>query len=143
MIQYPMQFFVSAQCESGLLGTWKAKSAENRESINAIPPEFGGPGGGYSPEDYFALAILNCYMATFKVFAQNSKIEFDQLETKGTLTIDKDENGFPWMKHFALSVKITGAKDKERMQRLAEKTLKGCLVHNSVKTQIVADIEIA
>lgn len=136
MNQYPMHFQVSGFAEAGMEKTWKATSAENRESTQAIPPEFGGPGGGFSPEDLFALALLNCFIATFKVFAQNSKIQYKSIETKGSLTVDKGEHGQPWMKYFLLEASINGAADIERTRRLAEKASKSCLVHHSVKTQI-------
>ena len=43
--------------------------------VTTIPSEFEGPGGGYSPEDFYALALLNCFGATFKVIDIIFKVE--------------------------------------------------------------------
>jgi uncharacterized OsmC-like protein len=100
----------------------------------AIPPEFEGPGGGYSPEDIYAFALMNCFIATFKVIAEKSKLVYEGLEASGTLTVDRGDTGAPWMKDFALRVELTGAADPERARRLLEKTSQSCMILNSVKT---------
>ena len=100
----------------------------------AIPPEFEGPGGGYSPEDIYAFALMNCFIATFKVISEKSKLSYQGIQASGTLTVDRNETGVPWMKEFSLKVEITGAEDPERTRRLLEKTSQSCMILNSVKT---------
>ena len=79
MVQYPLKFSVTAEGVSGMDSTWVTQvpsneADESRSLTAAIPPEFQGPGGGYSPEDFYALALLNCFMATFRVIASKSQL---------------------------------------------------------------------
>ncbi len=139
MVQYPLKFSVSAEGASGIDSTWMTQvpgsgPGELRELKGAIPPEFQGPGGGYSPEDFYALALLNCFMATFRVIAAKSQLVYQSIRLKGELVVDRDEKGAPWMKHFTLNAAVSGAVDPERAKRLLEKASQSCLILNSVKT---------
>ena len=145
MIQYPMRFSYSALGTSGVNAGWTAMSPENRESPCAVPPEFEGPGGGYSPEDFFGLALLNCFVATFKVIAEKSRVEFLKVIAHGTLLVDRDDHGRPWMKEFQILAQISPGPggDAERIRRVFAKTSESCLVANSVKTEVKFSVEIA
>jgi len=140
MIHYPLTFKVSANAPSGIQNSWITRApsvggAGGDSVVMAIPPEFEGPGGGYSPEDIYAFALMNCFIATFKVIAEKSKLPFEGLQTSGTLTVDRNESGVPWMKAFHLRVELSGAPDVERAKRLLEKTSQSCMILNSVKTE--------
>jgi organic hydroperoxide reductase OsmC/OhrA len=136
MIQYPMHFTVQSKAKSGIQSIWDSSTPTVPTSLElSIPPEFSGPGGGYSPEDIYAMALANCFVATFKVFAEKSKIEFGDLTASGTLTVDRNESGVPWMKAFHLKVELNGVNDSERARRLLEKTSQSCMILNSVKTE--------
>ena len=139
MIRYPMTFDVQSEAQPGIQSTWKAGPHSTNQDLDAftvaIPPEFEGPGGGYSPEDFYALALANCFIATFKVFAEKSKISFSSLVGEGKLTVDRDDKSAPWMKSFHLKVSLFGVVDPERTLRLLEKTASSCMILNSVKTE--------
>ncbi len=136
MIQYPMQFRVKSTGTSGIQTPWETQAEAFEMKVPlAVPPEFGGPGSGLSPEDLYAFALANCFVATFKVIAEKSKLEFSDLSAEGELTLDRNESGVPWMKAFHLKVSLTGAKDPERALRLLEKTSQSCMILNSVKTE--------
>ncbi|MBL7716336.1 MAG: OsmC family protein [Bdellovibrionales bacterium] len=134
MIQYPLHFSVSGQASSGMGSPWDT-SVPSGKLTAAIPPEFNGPGGGYSPEDFFALAAINCFIATFKVIAEKSKLQFESLSADGRLTVDRNDSGVPMMKFFSVKATIQGVTDRERALRLLEKTSQSCLVMNSIKTE--------
>ncbi|EKE07986.1 MAG: hypothetical protein ACD_17C00407G0001, partial [uncultured bacterium] len=53
MIKFPMKFQVQAQAGAGSHTKWDAQTEHLAPISCAIPPEFMGPGGGYSPEDLF------------------------------------------------------------------------------------------
>ena len=92
MIQYPMKFDVSSVADPGITQVWNSEYSPSEGDpvrvVVAVPPEFEGPGGGFSPEDFFALALANCFVATFKVIAEKSKLIFQKLDCKGTLTVE-------------------------------------------------------
>jgi organic hydroperoxide reductase OsmC/OhrA len=137
MIQYPLSFPVKVEAAGGIQNGWTSTASQGSELPCAIPPEFEGPGRGYSPEDYFALAIANCFVATFKVIAEKSKVGFEKIQVNGVLTADRNESGQPFMKSMKLEVQLdAGGGDPERLRRILEKTSQSCLVIHSVKTEV-------
>jgi len=135
MINYPLSFSVSADSPTEGEKKWKTDTGTTPPLTVAIPPEFDGPGGGYSPEDLYAFSLLNCFMATFKVVAERSKLHYGSIHLNGELTVDRNEMGVPWMKHFRLRARLMGAEDPVRAERILEKTSASCLILNSVKTE--------
>ena len=136
MMTYPMFFKVSAEAPSGIQTTWSSESIQYPQKTSvAIPPEFSGPGGGFSPEDIYAMALTNCFVATFKVFAEKSRLQFKDIKIQSTLSVDRNEKGQPWMAKVALNIELTGVTQKENAQRILEKTSQGCMILNSVLTE--------
>jgi organic hydroperoxide reductase OsmC/OhrA len=50
----------------------------------ASPPEFGGPGGEWSPEHLFVAAISSCLMTTFQAIAAMSGVEVVSYRDRAT-----------------------------------------------------------
>ncbi len=142
MIQYPLTFDVHAKSSSGIQTTWTAQAMDYKVPV-AIPPEFQGPGGGMSPEDLYALALTNCFIATFKVFAEKSRLSFNDVGVKARLEVDRNEKGHPWMARVHLKVHLTGVQQQEAAQRILDKTAQGCMILNSVNTQKTFEFEIS
>lgn len=136
MMKYPMKFAVSSESPAGMQSAWltKANSFDNQVPV-AIPPEFEGPGNGFSPEDLYAMALQNCFVATFKVFAEKSKLQYENIKADSVLEVDRDESGRPWMARIHLHVTLKGASQTETAQRILDKTSQSCMILNSVKTQ--------
>ncbi len=141
MIKYPISFFATAESESGIQSQWTIES-QNIETKCAVPPEFEGPGGAFSPEDLFAQALTNCFVATFKVYAEKSKVHFSNLSVRAELVADMNESKKPVMKDCILHVKITGCENVERIKTLAQKAFSSGFIINSVKTQMKMDLEV-
>lgn len=136
MLTYPMLFKVSAEATSGIQATWHSESVQYPEkTAMAIPPEFSGPGGGFSPEDIYAMALTNCFVATFKVFAEKSRLQYSAIKIQSILSVDRNEKGHPWMAKVALNIELSGVIQKENAQRILEKTSQGCMILNSVLTE--------
>jgi len=133
MIQYPLHFKASAQANTGLMGLWSAQCSDATLSC-AVPKEFEGPGGALSPEDLFAQALTNCFIATFQVFAHHSKLTFEGLEVDSSLVVDKVD-GKPVMKEIHFQVSLAGASNKDRAQLLVKKAMESGFVLNSVTTK--------
>ena len=144
MIQYPMSFKVSSEAKSGIAQNWETRAESMHAPIEmAIPPEFSGPGGGFSPEDIYAAALANCFVATFKVFAEKSRIGFEVLTVNATLTVDRNESGVPWMKSVHLAISLEQASDQDRARHLLEKTSQSCMILNSVKTEKTFEFRVS
>lgn len=135
MVKFPMKFEVIAAASSGMGTPWTSQTDQFPPIPCAVPAEFMGPGGAYSPEDLFALSILNCIIATFKVYAEKGKVSFKTIKGKAQLTVDKlvDQPGFG-MTHIDIALDIENASDPERVRHVLEHAIKDCAVSNSIKT---------
>lgn len=129
------QFTVNAQASSGINTLWTASGAETGTLSMAIPPQFQGPGGAASPEDLYALAILNCFIATFKVIAEKSKFPFGEISGTATITSGKNEKGKLYIPTVAMKIHVTGINDEEKAKRLLGMAGDNCLIMNSVNTE--------
>lgn len=135
MLKYPMPFQVMADASSGIAATWNTRAESTSQTLPvAIPPEFSGPGGGLSPEDLYAMALQNCFVATFKVFAEKSKLIYRSLAANGCLEVDRNEDGRPWMARFHLIIVLRGVSQVENARRILEKASESCMILNSVNT---------
>ena len=142
MIQYPISFSAKAHSPSGIQNNWQF-SSQSIDGQCAIPSEFEGPGGALSPEDLFAQALTNCFVATFKVYAEKSKLSFGEVRVETELIVDTDTNNKPVMKTCNLKAAITGCERPDRVRAIAEKAFQSGFVINSVKTELHLDLEVS
>lgn len=142
MIQYPLFFKAHAEAGTGTRTPWTVRCGD-QSALCSVPAEFAGGGGGFSPEDLYLQALSNCFLATLKVYAEASKIEFQRISLESTLTVDKNDQGQPWMKEADFRVFIEGASKPDRLRTLVEKTIRGGFILNSVKTQLNWSVDIA
>lgn len=135
MIKFPMKFEMSASSGPGAGTEWKGQAGNHPPICCSIPPEFMGPGNGYSPEDLFGLALLNCLIATFKVYTEKGGASFREIRGKVILTIDRipGESGFA-MTQADVSFDISGASDPEKIKKFLDAAIRDCAVSNSIKT---------
>ncbi len=141
MIQYPLEFLSETVAMNGTKSNWTTKS-QFEESQVSIPPEFMGPGGALSPEDLFNHALANCFVATFKVYAENSRLTFEDVSVSSKLVVDLDESKRPVMKEFFLSAKIKNPSNPDKALLLAKKASDSGFILNSVKTKCHFDFKI-
>ena len=135
MINYPVSFFAESTAPSGLKTSWDVRSSDF-EAVCSVPKEFEGNGGSFSPEDFFLLSLQNCFVATFKVYAEYPKLNFDRLDVHGELIVDKDDNQKPMMKIVNLKIAIHNVSDQKKAALLAKKTIENGFILQSVKTEI-------
>jgi len=105
----------------------------------ATPPQFPkGMEGIWSPEHLFVAAINTCLMTTFLAIAENSKLDFVNFSSKGSGKLEMVEGKYI-MSEVTLEpvVSIEHSKDKERAERVLQKSELNCLISNSVKSKIV------
>lgn len=141
MSAFPKTFTVESTGPAGVSTLWinQLTGKECTPLTMAIPPEFEGPGGTYSPEDLYALSLMNCYLATFKYIAEKSKLNYTNISGQATLSVDLGENKAPWMERVAVRISLEGCEQKERGLALLIKTKAHCMIINSVKTKVEFD----
>ncbi len=134
-MKFPLNFSVQAQAKEKVDTPWECKASSLPPILCSIPPEFGGPGRGYSPEDLFALALINCVIATFKVYAEKSSITYEKIFVEADLTVDKNPSeNFLMMSHIDIKINISGTQDTEKTKTVLDKAIKECAIGNSIKT---------
>jgi organic hydroperoxide reductase OsmC/OhrA len=136
MIKYPLYFQAVTSSASGIDRNWSSSASDLQSIECAIPQEFGGPGQGYSPEDLMIMAVINCFVATFKVFAQKSSLEFLQIQAKGILEINRTSIGTVGITSLKLDVNLQGASDTLKAKTILEETRKNCLMGNALKITV-------
>ncbi len=141
MNQYPLVFKAEAHSISGVQSSWTMNSY-SKETSCAIPPEFKGPGNGFSPEDLFAQALTNCLIGTFKVYAENSKLTFDQIKIQTELSVDTNESRKVCMKKCHLEIQLINPSSPEKALLLIKKSFESGFILNSVKTELTYNLVI-
>jgi uncharacterized OsmC-like protein len=143
-MQFPINFKVSAKAKKGISSYWNSKSDETSDEINCcIPKEFGGPGKAYSPEDFFALAVLNCIIATFVVYAEHANLSFNEFDSDAVAIMEKHSDNYLFISHLKIRINITESSNKEKIKALLDKAIKDCAISNSVKCGKTYDINIS
>jgi organic hydroperoxide reductase OsmC/OhrA len=141
MIHYPLEFIAKARATCGIANSWNAQSQAASLKV-AVPPEFEGPGGALSPEDLYAQALTNCFVATYTVLAQNSRVTYSALDVESRLVVDRDEASRPVMREIHLRITLVGVNDSQRATRLVDKALQSGFILNSVKTKITHELTV-
>jgi len=109
----------------------------------SAPPEFGGEPGFWTPEHFLLAAVSSCFVATFRAVATASKLEFQGIEVAVDGVIEKESGGFRFTKVSLKPVVIVYAEaERERAQRLLEKTEKLCLVTRSLSSTVEVEPKV-
>jgi organic hydroperoxide reductase OsmC/OhrA len=105
----------------------------------ATPPEFPkGIPGIWSPEHLFTASVSSCLMTTFLAIAENSKLEFESFNCKSKGKLEKVDGRY-LMTQVTLEPKVVilNEKDRDRAERVLEKSEKACLISNSIKSEVL------
>jgi organic hydroperoxide reductase OsmC/OhrA len=134
MPKFPLKFEVTAKATSGIGKSWTIQEG-SQEPVNcAIPPDFHGPGGAYSPEGLFGAAITSCIIAVFKVLTDKSNISFATVDGKAMMTMDFiTEDYILSITEVDFIFDITGASDIDKAKSLMGEAIKTCPISNSIK----------
>ena len=104
----------------------------------ATPPEFPkGIPSIWSPEHLFTAAVSSCLMTTFLSVAENSKLPFVSFSCKSKGKLEQVDGKF-MMSEIILEPTLTIAdeKDRERAEKVLQKSEAACLISNSVKSKV-------
>ena len=123
-------------------------SPELSQSVEiATPPQFPkGLEDIWSPEHLFTAAVSSCLMTTFLAIAENSKLDFVNFECSSKGKLEQVEGKF-LMTEVILEpvVTIKNESDREKAERVLQKSEANCLISNSVKSKItmISEIKLA
>ncbi len=137
-------FYYSTELKWSERRTGKLSSEGMPEITVATPPEFpGGVPNIWSPEHLFVASANICLMTTFLAIAENSKLNFISYSAGGKGKVEKVDGKF-FVTQIELTPKILVANehDKERAERIIEKSEKACLISRSMISEIILKPEI-
>lgn len=121
---------------SGATGEVRLSSADVAELPSNSPPEFGGPGGVWSPETLLCAAVADCFILTFRAVARASKFDWTALDCRVEGVLERVDNVTRFTRfttHATLTV--PAAADESKARLLLDKSEHGCLVANSLTAQ--------
>ena len=124
-------------------GEMSSPELSNKIEI-ATPPQFPkGVEGIWSPEHLFTSAVASCLMTTFLSIAENSKLEFDGFTCKSSGKLEQVDGKF-LMTEVILepTVTIVNESDREKAERVLQKSEQHCLISNSIKSKITMNTNI-
>lgn len=133
MVQFPLHFEIEATAKEGIGQTWETKIKDSPPVKATIPVEFGGPGDGYSPEDFFAMGVLNCIIATFKVYCEKGSLHFENLTSSAKATMGKHPTEHCLcITEIEISINVEGSSDADKVKKTLEHSIKECAISNSI-----------
>ena len=110
----------------------------------ATPPEFPkGMPNIWSPEHLYTASVSSCLMTTFLAIAENSKLDFSGFSCKSKGVLERVDGKY-LMTEIILepTVTIKDEKDRERAERIVQKSEAACLISNSIKSKISMNVTI-
>ena len=118
-------------------GEMSSPELENKLEV-ATPPQFPkGMEGIWSPEHLLTAAVNSCFMTTFLAVAENSKLDFLEFSCSAKGKLEQVEGKF-LMTEVLLEpiLRITKEADKEKAERILQKSEAACLISNSIKSKV-------
>jgi len=135
-------YTVDVTTTEGLQGESVPRDVE-RSVPFAAPPEFGGPGGRWTPEHFLAAAVNSCVALTFLSAAQQSKLTVASYESSATATMDKTADGLRITTvELRPRIKVTSESDRERAEKMIRKAESFCPISNSLTAEVKLEANI-
>ncbi|MGK2924321.1 MAG: OsmC family protein [Lysobacterales bacterium] len=141
MQDYPHRYRAAAQGSTeGVIDT----GSPGLESIATMaPPEFGGPGGKWSPETMLVASVANCFVLTFRAVARASGFAWNSLicEVDGVLDRVDGQTRFTEF-HIDVTLDLPAGGDAHKAHRLCEKSEQVCLITNSLTGKKILNVAV-
>jgi organic hydroperoxide reductase OsmC/OhrA len=141
-MNFPHHYRVAASAKpSGPVGL----SCNGRPDIESgPPPEFGGTGQQWSPEDLLVGAVADCFVLSFRAVAAASKFEWNSLDCQVTGTLSKVERAVMFTElQIVARLAVPAGADHERAKRLLEKAEQTCFITNSLKAPAHLELHLS
>jgi organic hydroperoxide reductase OsmC/OhrA len=123
----------------------QAKAREKPALTVATPPEFGGPGGVWSPEELFVAAVETCLMSTLLYFTDRFELPLRSYTSSSKGVVERTLEGLRFTGidvaiHIAFSSEEVA--DKASALHLRQKLEKYCPVSASLDCPVRLTLEV-
>ena len=132
MQPYPHSYVAAAAADSGGNVTVTSPQLPNIET--QTPPQFGGPGGMWSPETLLCASVADCFILTFRALTRAARLEWFHLECRVEGVLERAERLLQFTRYttFATLTVPTGT-DAVKARELLERAEHSCLIANSLR----------
>jgi organic hydroperoxide reductase OsmC/OhrA len=109
----------------------------------AAPPQFGGPGGVWSPETLLCASLADCFVLTFRGVSRAAGFEWRHLECRVDGVLERVERVSQFT-HYTTIAKLTvpSGANVDRARDLLEQAEHGCLIANSQRGSRALEVQI-
>lgn len=108
------------------------------------PPEFGGPGGHWSPETLLVASVANCFILTWRSIAAHNKVEWIDMRVDATGVLDRVDRVTKFTEiHMSIQLDLPEGFDSEKIERLLKRSESACLITNSMTAEVIMDVHIS
>ena len=99
----------------------------------ASPPQFGGPGGRWTPEHLFVGAATTCWLTTFLAYAE-----------KGEAIVERGDDGRVSIPRLVLRPRVTllREEDREKAEKMIRKAEETCLIARAMRAAVELEPEV-
>ena len=110
----------------------------------ASPPQFGGPGGRWTPEHLFVAAATTCWLTTFLAYAERSRLELVAVEAAGEAIVERGEDGRVSIPRILLRPRVTvkSDEDREKADKMIRKAEETCLIARAMRAVVELEPEV-
>ena len=141
MKPYPHHYAASAGARA--IGSVTISAPALPPIETAPPPEFGGPGGTWSPETLLCAAVADCFALTFRGVARAAHFNWIALDCRveGVLEHTGDATRFTGFATVARLTVPPGA-DRAKARLLLNRAEHACLISNSLRGERTLSTEV-
>ena len=143
MSKFPLIFEVFSEADPAVNSPWEVKKNSFECITCCVPPELKGSGGGYTPEDLFALSIINCIIADFKVFCEKASESFKKIKIKAKLVLDEQSNQKLILTGIDIEIDVEGASNSEKIKKILDESINHCPVSHTIKIPKTLHINVS
>jgi organic hydroperoxide reductase OsmC/OhrA len=111
------------------------------EISTAPPPEFGGPGGVWSPETLLCASIADCFVLSFRAIARAARFEWSELACRVEGVLERVA-GVTQFTRYTTFAKLEVPFTSEGAQELLERAERTCLISNSLRGERILVTEV-
>jgi organic hydroperoxide reductase OsmC/OhrA len=143
---HPFPHVYTAAASGQPEGAVALTSAGLPEIASAPPPEFGGPGGVWSPETLLCASLADCFVLSFRAIARASKLEWSELACRVEGVLERVDGVTQFTRYTTFAtVTVAAESAAETARRLLEKAEHVCLISNSLRGErtLLAEVVIA
>lgn len=116
----------------------QATPAEGPAVTVSPPPVFKGPAGNWSPEDLYVSSLETCFFLSLLFVMKRSEVKLLSYQSQAEGLLERVDGNLCFTRvTLRPTLSIEGSEDE--MRKLMEQAHHGCLVANSVKTEVILE----